>query len=422
MQTGGGIVLLASTLIALIWANSPWQHGYHQLLETQVTVGLGKLVISENRHAWINDGLMSLFFFLVGLEIKREILVGELSSLRRAAFPFAAALGGMVVPAFIYLSVTRGAGFEQGWAVPISTDIAFALGVLAFLGNRVPLSLKVFVTALAIVDDIFAVMVIAVFYTKHINYTSLMIGIVCVILSAAANWLGIRNPMVYAIIGIFAWVGVLNSGVHATIAGILLAFTIPARTFLDRSEFLRQSRSLLDRLENAPSNSLEEHSIIHTMEKNVKLVESPLQRIEHQLQPWVSFLVIPLFALANAGVNIGANLAPALRHSVSWGVALGLVVGKPVGICLFGYLAVKTGLATLADNVRWRQVFGGGCLCGIGFTMSLFVTTLAFGENQILDIAKIAILFASVLAGFAGAVLLARQPAASSGLQTLSEE
>lgn len=408
-------MLLASTLLALILANSPWRHGYHQILETQFSVGMGGFVLSENHHEWINDGLMSLFFFLVGLEIKREILVGELSSLRRAAFPFAAALGGMIIPAFIYLAVTRGAGVEQGWAVPISTDIAFALGVLTFLGNRVPLSLKVFVTALAIVDDILAVGVIAVFYTKHINYISLLIGIVCVILSAAANILGIRKPIVYAIIGLFAWVGVLTSGVHATIAGILLAFTIPAGTLLDRAEFLQQSRLLVDRLEYAPSNSFEEHSIIHTMEKNVELAESPLHRIEYQLQPWISFLVMPLFALANAGVNIGANLAPAMRHSASWGVALGLVVGKPVGVCLFGYLAVKTGLATLADSVSWRQVFGAGCLCGIGFTMSLFVTTLAFEDKQILDIAKIAVLAASVVSAIAGAMLLARRPAASSG-------
>ncbi len=418
MEAAGGIVLMASTLLALIWANSFWQHGYHQILETQVPVRLGSFVLSENRHAWINDGLMSLFFFLVGLEIKREIFVGELSSFRRAAFPLAAALGGMIVPAFIYLVVTKGAGVEQGWAVPISTDIAFALGLLTFLGNRVPLSLKVFVTALAIVDDIFAVIVIAVFYTKHINYISLSIGIGCVILSAIANVLGTRKPIVYAIIGIFAWVAVLSSGVHATIAGILLAFTIPARTFINRAEFLRHSRSLLDQLESVPSNSFEEHSIIHTLEENVELVESPLHRIEHQLQPWISFLIIPLFALANAGVNIGANLAPALKHSASWGIALGLVVGKPVGICLFGYLAVKTGLATMAANVSWRQVLGAGCLCGIGFTMSLFVTTLAFEESQIVDIAKIAILAASAVSGIAGVILLAGRSAASSGLHS----
>jgi Na+:H+ antiporter, NhaA family len=422
LEAGGGIVLLAGTVLALILANSPWQEGYHHILEGQVSVGVGRFVVSENRHEWINDGLMSLFFFLVGLEIKREILVGELSSFRRAAFPFAAALGGMIVPASLYLAVTRGAGVQHGWAVPISTDIAFALGLLTFLGNRVPLSLKVFVTALAIVDDIFAVLVIAVFYTKEINYISLLLGIVCILLSAGANALGVRKPIVYGVIGIFAWFGVLNSGVHATIAGILLAFTIPATTFLDRTEFLRESRSLLDQLESAPSDSFEQHTIIHTMERNVELAESPLHRIEHQLQPWISFLVIPLFAFANAGVNIGANIVPALHHPVSWGITLGLVVGKPLGICLFGYLAVKAGLASLADNVSWRQVLGGGCLCGIGFTMSLFVTTLAFEEDAIVNIAKIAILAASVVSGIAGAMMLISRPAISSSPRTLGEE
>lgn len=408
MEAAGGIVLLASTLLALAWANSPWQHSYHALLETPVAVGVGNFVVTENRHEWINDGLMSLFFFLVGLEIKREILVGELSSLRRAIFPFIAALGGMIVPAAIYIALTRNTGVERGWAVPISTDIAFALGLLTFLGRRVPLSLKVFVAALAIVDDIFAVAVIALFYTSEIHYSSLLIGIVCIAVSAVANVLGVRKPIVYAGVGIVAWVAVLNSGVHATIAGILLAFTIPARSFLEKEEFLSESRSLLDQLESAAPNSFEEHSIIHTLEEDLELVQSPLHRIEQRLQPWISFLVVPLFALANAGVDVRANLRGAFTHPLAWGVLLGLVIGKPVGVFLLSYIAVRSRIAAALDGVTWMQVLGAGCLCGIGFTMSLFVSTLAFDDDKLLSISKIGILAASLISGAFGTFLLTR--------------
>ena len=407
MEAAGGIILLASAVVALIWANSPWQHSYHHLLEAQVSVGLGKFVVTENRHEWINDGLMSLFFFLVGLEIKRELLVGELSSLRKAAFPFSAALGGMIFPALIYLAVTRGQNIRQGWAIPIATDIAFALGVLAFFGSRVPIALKVFVTALAIVDDMFAVIVIAIFYTSELNYVSLLIGMACIAACWGANRLGIRGPLVYIVMGVIAWFAVLNSGVHATVAGILLAFTIPSRTLLDRSVFVRNGRSLLDQLEDSTPNSADEHSILSTLEQNVELVESPLQRIEHVLQPWVSFLIMPLFAFANAGVDVSDNLSAAVRHPLSIGVALGLIIGKPLGVCVFGQLAIRTKLALPLENVSWRQMLGAACLCGIGFTMSLFVATLAFQEEALLEFSKIAILFASLISGACGGLLIA---------------
>jgi len=409
MEAAGGIVLLSTTVLALVWANSPWEHIYHEVFERPFSIGFGKFTVTENWHEWINDGLMSLFFFLVGLEIKREILVGELSSLRRAAYPFVAAIGGMVAPALIYLAFARGGDISRGWAIPISTDIAFTLGALTFLGKRVPLPLKVFVTALAIVDDIFAVIVIAVFYTSDINLISLVLGLVCVSFAFIANVLGVRNPVVYAVTGILAWCCVLSSGVHATIAGILLAFTIPARTSLDKADFLRQSRSLLNELEKTEANSFEEHSIIHTLERKVELVESPLHRIEHALQPWISFLVMPLFALANAGVNVLNTGASALRHPVCLGVILGLVIGKPVGIWAFSYLAVKTKFVVRPANVSWRHVLGAGCLCGIGFTMSLFVAGLAFEFGALLEISKIAILTASLLSAIAGCLMLARQ-------------
>lgn len=408
MEAAGGVVLLGCTVLALIWANSPWRHGYEQLLTTQVTIGMGKLVITETRLHWINDGLMSLFFFLVGLEIKREILVGELSSLRRAALPVFAALGGMIVPASLYWLAARGHGIEKGWAIAISTDTAFALGILALLGPRTPIVLKVFVTALAIFDDIFAVIVIAVFYTNEINYRSLLTGLGCIGLSFLANVLGIRKPVVYGVIGIFAWCAVLDSGVHATLAGILLAFTIPAGTALDKIQFLKFGRSLLDELEAAEAKSFEEHAIIHTLEQKLIEAESPLHRIEKRLQPWVSFFVIPVFALANAGVNVSAYAAAALRHPLSLGIAFGFILGKPVGIWLFSMLAVKTGIAFPLENISSRQMLGCGSLCGIGFTMALFVAELAFGEGDSLAVSKLAILVASCVSAAVGSVLLAQ--------------
>src|SRR5215469_16566021 len=381
MEAAGGIVLLASTVLALIWSNSPWRHIYHDLLETHVTIGLGQFVVTENRHEWINDGLISLFFFVMGLEIKREILVGELSSLRRAAFPILAALGGLIVPALFYVAVVHDPQIRQGWAIPISTDTAFSLGLLTILGSRVPIALRVFVTALAIVDDIFAVAVIAIFYTEHIHYWNLGLGVAGVVLSLIANVMGIRKPAVYAAIGVFVWWAVLNSGVHATLAGILLAFTIPARTHLEKSQFLGQSRWLLDRLEAAPEHSFEEHSIIHTLEQKAELADSPLHRIEHGLQPWISFFVMPLFALANAGVDLSQNMAGALKHPVALGILLGLFAGKPTGIWLVSWLAVKTRIALPPASVTPRQIFGAAWLCGIGFTMSLFVAGLAFEDD-----------------------------------------
>jgi NhaA family Na+:H+ antiporter len=408
MEAAGGILLLGSTIAALVLANSRWEQGYQAIWHTQVTVGFGRFFLSESRHEWINDGLMSVFFFLVGLEIKREVLIGELSSLRQAAFPFIAALGGTIVPALVYIIVAHGSGAEKGWGIPMATDIAFALGVLVLLGNRVPLSLKIFVTALAIVDDIIAVLVIAIFYTAQIHFFSLAAGLALVALSFGANLLGIRKPAVYALIGICAWAAVLQSGVHATVAGVLLAFTIPARTYLDRDHFLNRCRRVLDRFEAAPPDSYEAHAAIHTLETQCELVESPLHRIEHILQPWVSLLIMPLFAFANAGVRILGNVSAAARHPVSLGVALGLFLGKPIGIWLFARLSVGIRLASPPAEVSWGKIFGASWLCGIGFTMSLFIATLAFGEGTLLDMSKIGTLVSSVGAGLCGSFFLLR--------------
>lgn len=410
LEAAGGILLLIATIVALLWANSPWENAYHAIWHTELTVGVGRVVLSWSRHDWVNDGLMSIFFFLVGLEIKREVLSGELSSIRHAAFPILAALGGSIVPALIFIAITHGTPASHGWGIPMATDIAFALGVLALLGSRVPVSLKVFVAALAIVDDIFGVLVIAIFYTSHISYASLALGLLGVGISFVANWAGVRSPIIYALIGVFVWLAVLQSGVHATIAGVLLAFSIPVKTSIDKPMFLDRCRSLLNRFQTAEVNSNEAHSVIHALEQQCELVETPLHRIEHSLQPWVSFLIMPVFAFSNAGVHVLGKFETALRSPVTLGVMLGLFFGKPLGIMGFSWLAHRYGLATAPIGVTWQQIFGASWLCGIGFTMSLFIATLALGDNDMLDLAKIGTLTASLVSGVIGSLVLTRRP------------
>jgi Na+:H+ antiporter, NhaA family len=409
MEAAGGILLLVATAAALVWANSRWEDSYHHIWIAQETITLGHISLSESRHEWVNDGLMSIFFFLVGLEIKRELLIGELSTFKQAAFPFMAALGGSIVPALIYFSINKGGAGANGWGIPMATDIAFALGVLALLGSRVAVGLKVFVAALAIVDDIFGVLVIALFYTRHISLVALGLAFVGVAVSCAANWSGIRNPAVYAVIGVCVWAAVLSSGVHATIAGILLAFTIPARSGIDKSEFLRQSRWLLDEFERHDPHSAKAHHAIHALEQKCEMIESPLHRIEHALQPWVAFLIMPVFAFANAGVHILGKIGAAVTHPIALGVLLGLLLGKPLGITLFARLASLSGLASRPASVSWGQIFGASWLCGIGFTMSLFIASLALGDGDLLDMAKLGTFAASIAAGCVGSVVLLKR-------------
>jgi len=408
MEAASGILLLASTLAALVWANSPWANSYYAIWHRSVSIVFGRFALTETSHEWVNDGLMAVFFFLVGLEIKREVLIGELSSLRKAAFPLLAAVGGAILPALFYLFIAHNGDAQRGWAIPMATDIAFVLGVLAILGNRVPMSLKIFVTALAIADDLIAVFVIAIFYTDRIQVVSLVVGLVGLALCLGANLLGVRKPAVYAIIGLFVWYAILKSGVHATVAGVLLAFTIPARSYVDRDSFLKHSRWLIDRFEAAPENSSEGHAAIHTMESQLALIESPLSRIEHSLHPWVSFLIMPLFAFANAGVRIFGNTAAAARHPVSLGVVLGLFIGKPLGIWLAARISVKSRLAAAPPELSWAEMLGVAWLCGIGFTMSLFIATLAFGEGVLLDMSKIGVLIASLASGVCASLFLLR--------------
>jgi NhaA family Na+:H+ antiporter len=415
-ESASGIVLLACTAVALGWANSPWGTSYDHLWETRVSIGVGQMTARATLHQVINDGLMAVFFFLIGLEIKREMLAGELASLRRAALPIAGALGGMIVPAALYASLNAGRTGAAGWGVPMATDIAFALGVLALLGNRVPAGVRVFLAALAIADDIGAVLVIALFYSAGIAWGALVLAGALVALAIGANYAGVRRPWAYGAIGLALWAAVLASGVHATIAGVLLAMTIPARTRIDESKFLSGARRALARFETAHDPGAtalrdpEHQAAVQELENLAERLQPPLLRLEHGLHGVVAFGIMPLFALANAGVPLGFTSIEAGDGSrVALGAALGLLVGKPVGITLFAWAAVRTGIASLPHGVPWRTIGGAGVLGGIGFTMALFIAGLAFGaEPGLLVAAKLGIMGASLASGVGGWLVLRR--------------
>lgn len=421
-ETSGGILLLACTLVALVLANSPWAQHYTALWHTPLRVGLGGFELGGDLHFWVNDAFMAVFFFVVGLEIKRQLLVGELASRRQAALPILAAIGGVVVPALLYTSLNANGPGSRGWGIPMATDIAFAIGVMALLGDRVPFGLKVFLTALAIVDDIAAVLVIAVFYTADLSWGALGVGAFCLLAALAANRLGVRHALPYALIGAVLWVAVLLSGVHATIAGVLLAFVIPSRTAIDQHEFLQHGRAVLDHYERATQtepfdilNDIEQQIAVDALEDACEKVQPPLHRLEHGLHPWVTFVIMPLFALANAGVSLFGDLGNVGVQSITIGVVVGLVLGKPIGITLASWLAVRIGLASLPDQVSWKHVHAAGWLAGIGFTMSLFMTGLAFTDDAQVTAAKLGTLIASLCAGIVGSVILGRTSTRSSG-------
>lgn len=410
-EASGGILLIICTIIALIWANSPINESYFHLWQTNISINFGDNILNFSLHHWINDGLMAIFFFVVGLEIKREFLVGELSSAKQAALPIAAALGGMIFPAVIYTIFNFGSEGSTGWGIPMATDIAFVIGILALLGDRVPLSLKVFVTALAIADDIGAVLVIAIFYTTEISFLSLGIGAIFLLLLIFANLLGVRNLLIYIILGIGLWLTFLSSGVHATVAGVLLAFTIPASSRINTKEFLTRGKKLLDDFDKAGKEgpnvltNEERQNIVNELENNCKKISTPLQRFEHNLTSWVSFFIMPLFALANAGVALSNESISSLIEPVSIGIILGLFLGKQIGVFIFTWIAIKIGIASKPKN-SWAKIYGAGILAGVGFTMSLFITNLAFIDDQLIEIAKVGILAASLISGIVGYLVL----------------
>lgn len=403
IEASGGVVLLVSAIIALFWANlAATAESYHHFWETEFAIGFGERIISLPLIEWINDGLMVLFFFVVGLEIKRQLTTGELSQPRKAALPLAGAIGGMLVPAAIYLIFNAGGAGERGWGIPMATDIAFTLGVLALLGSRAPLSLKIFFTALAIADDLGAILVLAIFYSAEIHWISLLIAAVILAVLIILNRIRIYSPWPYAVLGIGLWLAFIESGIHPTIAGVLLAATIPAWGAPDTKALLAQCVSVLEEFDMP--NAVESNQAqvaAQTLETVADRMQSPAQRLEHSLLPWTTYLVLPLFALANAGVEI--RIDQSLLSMVSIGIVLGLVLGKAIGITFFAWLAVRLRLADMPRNISLRELFSTSWLAGIGFTMSLFIAGNAFrGNAELLDQSKFGILLASLLAGLIG--------------------
>jgi NhaA family Na+:H+ antiporter len=406
-----GIVLFGAVLVAIIWANSPFGASYHHIWETHIAVSFATSAFDQPLHVWINDGLMALFFFVIGLELKREFMVGELSTFRKASLPMFAAIGGMIVPAAIYASLNLSSGALSGWGIPMATDIAFALALLSVAGKNMPPSVKVFLSALAVADDLGAVLVIAFFYTATIAWIPLMIGLAFLGLLIGANAIGIRSSWIYLLLGIVVWMGFLFSGIHATIAGVLVAFTIPARAKINELNFSEQLSLLGTKFkqEIPLEGSLltpGQHQTIAQIESLCRAAETPLQKIEHTLHPWVAFVIMPIFALANSGMIIGPDFFDSLLNTVSLGIVAGLVLGKFIGVQLFTWLAVKLRVASLPEGVNWKHIRGVSMLAGVGFTMSLFISGLAFSDPVRITQAKYGILIASLISAIVGTILI----------------
>jgi Na+:H+ antiporter, NhaA family len=369
LETSGGVVLMIAAILAMIIANTPLSATYDLILGTYIKVGIGNFEIAKPAILWINDGLMAIFFFLVGLEIKREVLAGELSSFDKAILPIMAAIGGMAVPGIIFAIVNWGTPENlNGWAIPTATDIAFALGILALIGSRAPIALKIFLLAIAIIDDLGAIVIIAIFYTSELSINALSISMIGFAAAVALNRLGIQRTAPYFLVGIIVWVFVLKSGVHATLAGVLIAFTIPLKA------------------------------------KNED--EALLYKMEHGLHPWVAFLILPVFAFANAGVNFTGIGIDDLLQPLTLGIAVGLFLGKQIGVFLATWIGVKSGIARLPENVSWKHVYGVACLTGVGFTMSLFIGSLAFTTADVMNAVRLGVVLGSVLSGIIGYLLL----------------
>lgn len=410
----GGLVLVFFAIVALLLANMEWTKDiYRHILHSDLGLTLNRMSFSMTVEEWINDALMAVFFFVVGLEIKREIVAGDLSNIRKATLPIAAAIGGMIVPALIYFAINKGTEFEAGWGIPMATDIAFAIGVLSLLGKRVPMALKVFLTALAIVDDLGAILVIAIFYTSQIDFIMLGIGIAILAVMFYMNKQGITLIPLYLIPGLFVWYTFLNSGIHATIAGVLVAMTIPTQPRFSKKYFLYKVRYFLEEFKHKDREGVEvlaNPEQMHALSK-MKIVAaatiSPAQRLEHRLNPFVTFLIVPVFALANAGVEISSFSDLYIFGTAQGaGIYLGLLIGKPIGIFLACWLAIRAKLAFMPDGSTWGALFGVACLGGIGFTMSIFIDNLAFFGTPYVDSGKIAVLMASVSAAALGWIVI----------------
>ena len=413
-QTTSGILLMLCAVIAIYIANSQWSETYHHILAIPFTIGIPGFQLSKTLHHWINDGLMALFFFVIGLELKREILVGELANIKLAMLPIIAAIGGMVVPVLIYVSINPEGSALQGWGVPMATDIAFAIGALALLGKRIPKNLLTFLIALAIVDDLGAVMVIALFYTDTINTSALTVAALAAIILVAFNLGGIRRASPYILFGVVLWVAMLQSGVHATLAGIILAFTIPLRPKYNASRFLAHINEMVVQIKHAYQQednivkNDEMRSRVRALGDGILLVQAPAQIMERKMHIPTAYFIIPIFSLANAGIPIDwASFSSVITHPISVGITAGLVIGKLIGIAGFSWVAVKLGITSLPSGLNFKHIIGAALMGGIGFTMSIFIAELGFTHSpEELLMAKTGILLASVLAGFSGFVWL----------------
>lgn len=410
MESFSGILLFSATILAMAWANSAYGDTYQALWETKIGFGSKEFGLNKALILWINDGLMAIFFFLIGLEIKREILVGELNTVRKATFPIFAALGGIIVPYGCYLLLNGRPETAGGWGIPMATDIAFTLAILKALGKSVPLGLKIFLTAFAIVDDLCAVLIIAIFYSGGIQWTLVFCSMVLLAVLYALSYRGYYFKYLNIIVGVIVWVLFLKSGIHPTIAGVLLAFAVPIRRKIKGHDLLTELTSIIGKLEKSPlgpANTLSDEQLEHVgdIEELVENFHSPLQHLEHKLHGWVAYFIMPLFALANAGIAFSAGME--LDTSLILTIAVTLFVGKCIGISLFSFIAVKLGLAELPDRVNAWQILGVSILAGVGFTMSIFIANLAFPEQLVLvDSAKIGILVGSLVSGIVGAVIL----------------
>jgi NhaA family Na+:H+ antiporter len=404
IEASSGILLLVSAVIALIWANSPWRAAYEGLLHTPIGVRVGRFAFERDLHFWVNDGLMVIFFFVVGLEIKRELHAGELSEPRRAALPALAALGGMLVPAGIYALFNAGTSAARGWGVPMATDIAFALGILALLGKRVAPALRVLLLALAVIDDLGAIVVIALFYSSGLGFGGLAVAAAGIAVILLMQKLGLRSPWSYVVPGLVVWGGVYASGVHPTIAGVVVGLLTPVRAWFGPHHFVDRAGKVIEaaRADHEGHDDSRLQSRLSDLNFARREAISPLERIQHALHRWVAFGIMPLFALANAGVTFGGAGLAGDGATALTGVVLGLVIGKPVGVLCFSWLAVRAGVAALPAGVRWSNVLVVGLVAGIGFTMALFIATLAFPPGPLIEVAKLGIMLASLVAGAIG--------------------
>lgn len=411
-ESFAGVLLLCCAVLAMIVANSPFSEAYATLWKAKFGFTFNDVFIGMSLEHWINDVLMAFFFLVVGLEIKREVMFGELAGIKRASLPIIAALGGMIGPGIIYFALNAGTPSENGFGIPMATDIAFALGVLSALGKRVSISVKVFLVSLAVADDLGAIIVIALFYSSGLSFEWLAISAVIILVLLTLNKLGVKALTPYMLLGVLLWIAVHNCGIHATIAAVILAFTIPITPKIDTMRFMDKLAKIVEHFKSAEKQKdsiLLQNDQVHALgelsaQKNA--VQNPLLRLEHALAPYSSYLIMPIFAFANAGVNIGNNINFNVDQ-IFLGILLGLVVGKPVGIFTFTFIAEKLGIATRPAGVTWVEIFGAGALGGIGFTMSMFVTNLAFsGEHALIatDVAKISILIASLTAGILGSI------------------